>query len=304
MKRYLIFIILFAIVIVSCEKEEHYKPNLDTIETGVLKQYLSDKELEIYNTLTVGTDTNFIYGYGFKDNKLHIKGFNKHTKQNIWSWVSKFNFELGREITINKGYGEIEKAKVIEYSIPYIHKFDNSFTFLLDNTLDKGDKYQTHIIISGSVEKVNDFTTDLVANDNYIYMIYNWYKDSFILINRDIHTGKATLYCYNTLGNILFEIQNSSFPQWSWGTYFPINLNECILLNPSSGFSLKNIKTDTTIWENKIEGIPNNARIDDIKFEIFDKDVTKITINYTLYEGDKKVYSVKFINSTGEFVPI
>lgn len=303
MKKYLIILILFAFVIVSCEKEEYIAP-YTTIEIGVLKQYLSDKELEIYNNLTVGTDTNLIYGYGFKDNKLHIKGFNKHTKQNIWSWISKYNFELGKEVNINKGYGEIETTKVIEYSIPYIHKFDNSFTFLLDNTLDKGDKYQTHIIISGNVEKVNEFTIDSEANYNFIYRIYNWYKDSFILITHDKRTGKATLYCYNTLGNILFEIQNSSFPQWSWGTYFPINLNECILLSPSSGFNLKNIKTDTTIWENKIEEIPNNARIDDIKFEIFDKDVTKLTINYTLYEGDKKVYSVKINNITGEFVQL
>jgi hypothetical protein len=125
MKKYFLFAFLFVTLIVSCEKDNVEPEPLDTVETAVIKQYISKDELELYQSYVIGTDTNFIFPFGVKDNKLIIKGFNKRTKENIWSFVSKRTVNIGKEVTINKGYGETETYKIDRILITLIFKDDH-----------------------------------------------------------------------------------------------------------------------------------------------------------------------------------
>lgn len=60
------------------------------------------------------------------------------------------------------------------------------------------------------------------------------------------------------------------------------------------------------IWESKepLKGLPLNIRLDKTTFEVINTEFTKYTFNYTTFEGDKKVFSIKINNNTGEFVQL
>ncbi|KAF5077759.1 hypothetical protein DSECCO2_146470 [anaerobic digester metagenome] len=302
MKKYFLFAFLFVTLIVSCEKDNVEPEPLDTVETAVIKQYISKDELELYQSYVIGTDTNFIFPFGVKDNKLIIKGFNKRTKENIWSFVSKRTVNIGKEVTINKGYGETETYKIDRILITLIFKDDNNYI------IQEGEYSQgllmtnfIHFIPNGVEVKMSEYKRS--GNDNPFFLshLIKWYDKSVLAISNPDNFAQ----CLDYSGKLLTAIASINSFGFLSPSYLAISY-EAIIRFYNGNFVCQNLKENQNIWTSKqpLKDLPSNIRIDKTTFEVIDKDFTKCTFNYTLFEGDKKIIAFKINNSTGEFVQL
>lgn len=309
MQKYFLLTILFVTIILGCGKnsDPELEPRLGISFDGghlIVNDYLSKKDLELYTNHIIVKDL-FFYAYGFKDNKLYIKGFNIHTKQNIWSFVSKTNFPIGNTITINEGYGIIKTHKVTGFNIMEILKYENNYVLVLYNLLDadNGGGFFSNLF---TVSNGNEFLIDTKII-NFETHLLKWFENSFLLYYNNHYEPSPNniIQCYSYSGNLLYETQNTN-NYLKLYSHFVLNSDECIIYYPGNSFRRFNVKEDKEIWRSgqPLKDLPANIRIDKTTFEVIDKDFTKCTFNYTLFEGDKKIIAFKINNSTGEFVQL
>ncbi|MDD2435698.1 MAG: hypothetical protein PHO63_05570 [Bacilli bacterium] len=299
MKKYFLFTIFVLTLIVSCGKNDIPSPDLHSTEALLLLNYFSEEEIQLYNQLTLGTDTNFIYGYGFKDNKLYIKGFDKRNKQNILSFVSNTNIAFSDKILIDKGYGNVETFESFNLNISPITKYGNNYSFLINFSIDWCIPRFLYTISNGNEKVIELYPSNIKIADINIKLLNNWFESSFIL------ASEKKIQCYNYSGNILYETNNPlrSIPI-PIQNYFVLNIDECLLFTTYNNILIRyNAKLNIELWKS-INPLPSNIRIDKTTFETIDNNFTKCTFNYTTYEGDKKVITFKINNNTGELVQL
>lgn len=297
MKKYFLFAIFVLTLIVSCGKNDIPRPDVYSTVTLVLRNYFSKEDIELYNQLTFGTDTNFIYGYGFKDNKLYIKGFDKRNKQNILSFVSNTNSAFSDKISIDKGFGNVETFPGFNLDISPITKYGNNYAFLINFKLDWSISRFLYTISNGNETVIELYPSNIKIADINIEQLYNWFESSFIL------ASAQKIQCYNYSGNILYETNSPLY--YPTQNYFVLNIDECLLYT-NTIFVRYNAKSNIELWKsfNPLKDLHENIRIDKTKFEVIDNDFTKFTFNYTTYEGDKKVIAFKINNNTGDFIQL
>jgi hypothetical protein len=326
MRKYFLLSILFVAIILGCEKND--KPEYATISGISFKCYgeeltigdLSREDLELYAkyaNCVCGKDSNF-YVYGFKDNKLYIKEFEKQTKQNVWSFVSKTNFPIGNTVTINEGYGVINTYRISGSSVEEILKYEDDFALVINNLLKKveGKGSNNRLFNLFIVSNGNESLIDIVSRNPNIYL-YEWFENSFLLSYTNTLSSWPCLQCYSYSGDLLYETQFSYETQFKsqeildvlrYGIYLPLNFDEYLFRTgfyADGYFKRYNLKENKEIWKSKAQiTLPPNVRIDFQWFEIIDKDFTKYTIKYTTYEGDKKAIAFKINNNTGEYVQL
>lgn len=319
MRKYFLLSILFVAIILGCEKND--KPEYATISGISFKCYgeeltigdLSREDLELYAkyaNCVCGKDSNF-YVYGFKDNKLYIKEFEKQTKQNIWSFVSKTNFPIGNTVTINEGYGVITTYEIVGFSVEEILKYEDNYALVINNQLSinvsdgvymSDGSYLSNLFI---ISNGNESLIDIKSTNSYINLL-EWFENSFLLSYTNTLTSRPCYQCYSYSGDLLYETQLSYeiLNALKYEIYLPLNFDECLFYT-GGYFKRYNLKENKEIWKSKERiTLPPNVRIDFQGFEIIDKDFTKYTIKYTTYEGDKKAIAFKINNNTGEYVQL
>ncbi|HBJ81223.1 hypothetical protein [Pseudothermotoga sp.] len=302
MKKFYLIIFISLTLNVSCGKDEEPIKYVVSYPTDdIIHQYIPIEENDIYHRFTEGIDTSYIYIWGFIDNKLSIKEFDKQSKQNTWNWISKRNINIGEEVIINKGYGETETYKIDEIIASKIFKDKNNYIIV-------EDEYSERFMLNSFIH--------FIPNNNEVAMleykrsnsepfyppnIVKWYNESVLLINPEKY-----VQCLNYSGKIISDIGNIDGFNSSASNYLAINYEEVIQFD-NGCFIRKNIKKDgVTAWvsEKVLKDLPSNIRIDRITYEVIDMNFTKCTFNYTTYEGDKKVIAFKINNNSGELVQL
>lgn len=294
MKKYILAITLFLGLTLACEQNEP-EPIISFITINgdevIVNDYISNSDLKLYSQFVISDD--YLFAYGLKDSKVYIKGFDIYTKQNIWTYTISSDLQIGKKYTIDKGYGDIITYTIDQFGIDNIVKLKNGYVLLITYySKDDGYHIQNLLTISGSVQTVKELTTT-----GQFYRIFKWFEDTFLLLNPNPET---LLQCYSFPQNLIFENLAFTTNEYTLSRIFPINVEEGILY-VNKFFICNNLKSNKVVWKSlTLENIPDNARIDKTRFEVIDKDFTKFTINYTLYEGDKKELNVKINNETGE----
>ena len=305
MKKFYLFFFLIVTFIAGCEKdntpiekEEVFDPN--SLEY-LLQQYNLLNERKLYTNVINNDEA--IFFYGFKDNKVLIKGFERTSKKNIWTYVSKE--KITTEITVYSGYGNNQTFKLENPKISRILKIkDNHFVFSLVFLFDNRRYYQDIYFISENTEKMQK---GIIDNKLVSGLMRLWYFDAILFYGT---VTDLPIFIFSNQGELLYKLTNTEVLESS-PLHFINNNNECIYFSsyPFRVFVRYNLKEDKYIWGDDLparplKDLPSNIRIDKTTFETIDENFTKCTFNYTTYEGDKKTIAFKIDNNTGKFVQL
>lgn len=300
---------LLSISILSCEKEQgeeqlDKKPTTDfEIKLNDYGLFNVEKEFESYN---LGIDTNNIYFVGRLDQKLCVESFNKTNKTNLLSWVSDVNLE----IEVHEGYGVNSTHQISLFGARTAYNYNNEHAFILWG-IAKGSQYRSDqriitsdLYFTSSNRKYESMTFPTKA---YFYTeLISWYEDQIIVSKTPVDGTYGRIdscFCYSMEGEEIFKFEktNNFYPVRNYIAISPTNYIE--FSGDSRGaFYNKNIIENKQIWESNLplSDLPEDTRIDSIKFSRLSSSQLICNFNYTLYSGEKGEREMKIDIETGK----
>lgn len=311
MKNIYLLLSLITAIFISCEKREisekvSFESNsYPNAVKKKLKEYNLLDEIDLYTAFNETSEGTILFS-GLKEKKLHLKEFNQTNKKNIWTFVSKVDI-ADDEMNIITSNGETIEAK-FERVATTRHTYEQGIVLILHTYYIHIDHFlvlSNMLFITDNNEKVIDVnTTDIINENDFLISInvVDWHEH-ILFVN--LGGNKTGFYDHN--GDLLYEVDDRIVPtkeQIEKNLIYHLNADEFLSIEQNI-IKRYNLKTNSEAWASKkIDSIPDNAQINNSKFEAIDSDFTKCTINYTLSQGDKKSIAIKVNNENGEFTEI
>ncbi|MDQ2180787.1 hypothetical protein [Marinifilum sp. D714] len=256
-----------------------------------------------YEWVEIGLDTNTIYFNGRIKDKLIIKGFNKIDKSSIFSNEA---IKLDTVVHIDEGYGKTSTYNITEFSIHTMHKFENSYAFILFGLIpyNQSDlKYalscDLYVISNQNIKRVKSYSKP--NTESFFEKITPWFENSFLILsNNDYNPEEEKWDCYTMDGTKHYEVSKDNIDDY----YIPISLEEFIGF--VDGFQRRNIKNNEVIWksENPLSDLPSDIRKDEVVFSQPEDGYVICNIKYTQKDGKRGERTYKVNIASGNFTLI
>lgn len=300
----LISFFCLTFIAISCSKKSK---NSDedfgtlSIEQRMAKEYgINYKEINLWNYVQTIPDTTKIAFIGNNKGKLWGGIFDKLTKKEVTLFLD--NKPIDSTLTIDKGYGETQAYRFTEFRTNEV-VYNNgliSFIFrgLIENNVFGGysDFYmiqnKSKIIYKRALTIVNTSYNDFYGR------LSPWHNGIIIESSNNFKT------IYSSSGDSLYSLKD--FPKLNYNTL--VNYEEYIsggihLGTADIGFSRRNIKTNSMIWDkmkSTTKTYPTDLRTDST---IISKNgsMWQHTIYYTLKSGAKGQVVCNVDINSGDF---
>lgn len=280
----------------SAEIKENVQPS-NEFEEILAKYNLFNTNVK-YESIQTGIDTNTIYFNGRIKDQLIIKGFNRLNKTSIFS---NEEFTLDTIVNINEGYGESSSYNITDFSIRYIYEFENDYALILwgwgftEPGVKQAISCDLYIISDRGNKRIKSFAKP--TTDYFFSQIIPWFGNSFLVLSNSDFNILHKWSCYTMDGLEQFEVNKFAADDY----YISINIQECIRFE--NKFIRRNIKSDEVVWEseNPLFDLPEDIRLDDVKFSQTEDGYVYCNIKYTKKDGVKGERTYKVETASGDF---
>ena len=319
--RKILFLLLFALVLLGCEdtvpKDDKPDQNDDPAIKELIAKYNIHKTGLKLESVYVGEDKTQIIINGRIDNKLWIGVYNTETNKQLYEWTD--NQKLETRINTKDENG-VSRDYEIDMYYPkdfLIHNDQLYFTLWGNNSkiVKKEDKllYVPLYIIGNNTLIKKHLSYGLPSSaitagyeGNIYRKIKPWLNGTYVQYEA-YRQGDPKLYVFfSSIGEKLYTFDNA---EMIIEQSEPIDMEQAIVLHsersviPNYYFSRYNLKTTQTIWvsdKKPFEDIPNTAKMDSLTITK-EGEIWRYATSFII-EGGKLQRNFNLNIETGELV--